>query len=263
MIEILCTYFLSYDSDAFMLLYVKVRTPLRRAWLTPALRTAVQTEGGYSPSRGRSRSVDDGIITPDLKALELDEAIAEAEGESSSPEGEVNHRSRTLNGNVHASICHKCGSAIAAQWGRGRPATSVKEKLVCYQITPPSLPLTHGVFNWTSWFCSYLQDYVFTHTTLVIFQEKCMLSVTTGHISAYLNDIVLTYRIIYVIIIQRYDFCLMILFLSSLCFRALLQDFHHNLNVFVSLASSRVGGKGRNRVELMLRCYSCIVFNIW
>ncbi|XP_037791795.1 histidine decarboxylase-like [Penaeus monodon] len=77
--------------------------------------TAVQTEGGYSPSRGRSRSVDDGIITPDLKALELDEAIAEAEGESSSPEGEVNHRSRTLNGNVHASICHKCGSAIAAQ----------------------------------------------------------------------------------------------------------------------------------------------------
>nr|XP_027214446.1 uncharacterized protein LOC113807398 [Penaeus vannamei] len=75
----------------------------------------VQTEGGYSPSRGRSRSVDDGIVTPDLKSLELDEAIAEGDGESSSPEGEVNHRSQALNGNVHASICHKCGSAIAAQ----------------------------------------------------------------------------------------------------------------------------------------------------
>lgn len=78
----------------------------------------MQTENGYSPSRGRSKSVDDAITTPDLKSVNLDEAIDENEGESASPEAETtSQRASAVNGglvNGH-HLCHNCGSAIKAQ----------------------------------------------------------------------------------------------------------------------------------------------------
>ncbi|XP_071537873.1 aromatic-L-amino-acid decarboxylase isoform X2 [Panulirus ornatus] len=77
--------------------------------------TAVQTENGHSPSRIRSKSVDEYIDTPDLKNLHLDEAIDEGEGETSSPEAETNQRSRAMNGKMNYHLCDNCGSAITAQ----------------------------------------------------------------------------------------------------------------------------------------------------
>ncbi|KAK7081792.1 hypothetical protein SK128_016942 [Halocaridina rubra] len=79
------------------------------------LDTAVQTENGYSPSRGRSKSVDDTITTPDLKNLNLDEAIDEAEQESSSPEAETHQNMKSLNGGMNGVLCHNCGTSIAAK----------------------------------------------------------------------------------------------------------------------------------------------------
>jgi len=71
--------------------------------------TGVQTENGVNNShRGRSKSVDDTISTPDLKNIKINDAIEENEAESSSPEGDI---PRALNKSRNGSICSKCGSS--------------------------------------------------------------------------------------------------------------------------------------------------------
>lgn len=77
--------------------------------------TGVQTENGQSPSRVRSKSVDECVTTPDLKALHLDEAIDEDDDETSSPEAEVNQRSQVINGKMTYYVCQKCGSTVSVQ----------------------------------------------------------------------------------------------------------------------------------------------------
>ncbi|XP_045137004.1 histidine decarboxylase-like isoform X2 [Portunus trituberculatus] len=77
--------------------------------------TGVQTDEAFSPSRGRSRSVDEGIFTPDIKSVALQDAINEDEGESSSPEADTT-KTRELNGRVDTLFhCNKCGAVITVQ----------------------------------------------------------------------------------------------------------------------------------------------------
>lgn len=97
--------------------------------------TGVQTDFTMSsPSRARSKSVDDNITTPDLKNISPDESIKESEAETSntsSPEAEIKmkadrhpdvsntkdqHSVSAVNGKspTHNYIyCYKCGSAIS------------------------------------------------------------------------------------------------------------------------------------------------------
>lgn len=76
--------------------------------------TGVQTDGEFSPSRGRSRSVDESIFTPDLKNVATKDAIDEDECESSSPEAA--EKTRELNGRADTLYhCNKCGAVITVQ----------------------------------------------------------------------------------------------------------------------------------------------------
>ncbi|KAK8385970.1 hypothetical protein O3P69_010605 [Scylla paramamosain] len=78
--------------------------------------TGVQTDEAFSPSRGRSRSVDEGIFTPDLKSVALQDAIDEDEGESSSPEADTTKKTRELNGRPETLFhCNKCGAVLTVQ----------------------------------------------------------------------------------------------------------------------------------------------------